>query len=298
MGFLFFVVFLAFLGLAGFMACSSNNKQLVIQPSRAYLGLLLAAITFVVWVGYVTVDAGTMGVVTRQGAVVRTIPPGPHFITPFLEQVHEISTRTLVVKPNEDAASHDLQVVHMQVTLAYHFDPAHVAYIYSQLSDASEGAVENKVVIPAILEAMKANAAQYDAQQLISERPVVRDGIEAFLQKKLKDYYIIPETVSITDFNFSKDYNAAIEAKQTAEQESEQAENILKKVKIEAEQKIASANGEAAALRAQKEQITPELLQLRMIEMLREKWDGRLPENYYGGASPLPIVGALTGAKK
>lgn len=291
------------LSLAGFITGivlvifhSNAEEKFVFKPSLPY-GLLGAAL-FVLFLSFTTVDAGTVGVVTKFGQVNRTLPPGAHFVLPFAENVHTITTQTLVVKPSEDAASHDLQIVHTQVTLAYHFDPSYVGFIYTQLADASDNSVENKVVVPAILEAIKSQTAQYDAQALIAQRPAVRDGIENFVKERMRPYHIIPETVSITDFKFSEEYDKAIEAKVTAQQNAEKASNDLTRIKIEADQKVAAAEGEAKALKAQKEQITPELLQLRTIEMMDKKWDGRLPENYYGGSSPLPIVEALKKAGK
>ena len=238
--------------IAGIVYGGFDFKKEELRIAGAIPGAVALLAVILLGSSFTVVDAGTMGVVTRYGQVVRTIPPGLHMKTPFAETVNEIPTRTLVVQPSEDASSKDLQQVHMQVTLAYHFDADSVAFIYTQLADSSDNAVERKVVIPAVLEAMKSQSAQYDAQQLISNRPQVRDGIENFLKTKLAGYHITPETVSITDFNFSKDYNAAIEQKQVAQQASETAENTLKKVKIEAEQKIAAAEGEAAALNAQK----------------------------------------------
>jgi prohibitin 2 len=118
------------------------------------------------------------------------------------------------------------------------------------------------------------------------------------VKSRLLAKHIIPEDVSITNFKFSDQYEQSIEQKQVAEQNAEKAKNVLEQVKTEAQQKIAQAEGEAAALKAQKEQITPELLQLRMIEMLSQKWNGQLPENYYGGSAPLPIVEALRGVRR
>ena len=76
----------------------------------------------------------------------------------------------------------------------------------------------------------------------------------------------------------------------TAQQNADKAKNDLVRISTEAEQKVAQAKGEAEALRVQKEQITPELLELRTIEMMQSRWDGHLPENYYGGSAPLPMV--------
>jgi prohibitin 2 len=257
------------------------------------LGLVLAIPFFLGFMSYSPVDAGYVGVVTRMGAVVGTIQPGPHFVTPFVSHVDQVSTKTMTVSPDEDASSLDLQQVHIRVTLAYHFDSGNIAYIYSNLIDSTANAVETKVVNPAILEAIKASTAKYTVQQLVEQRAKVRDDIEAMVKARIAPYHIVAETTSITDFRFSQEFEKSIEQKQVAQQAAEQAENVLKKVKIEAEQKVAAAEGEAAALKSQKEQITPELLQLRMIEMLKDKWDGRLPESYFGGQAPLPIVDAF-----
>ncbi len=67
------------------------------------------------------------------------------------------------------------------------------------------------------------------------------------------------------------------------------AERDLERIRVEAEQKIASAKAEAESLRLQKQEITTDLLKLREIENQRvalEKWDGRLPQ-VTGGSVPL-----------
>lgn len=261
---------------------------------RSFAPYLIAAIAlFVLFSSFVTVDTGYRGVVLRFGAVTgRTLNPGPHLIIPIAETVVRVNVQTQIVKPDEQASSHDLQIVHTQVTLGYYVDPNYVGYVYSQLNDDAQV----RAITPAILEAIKAVTARYDAEELIANRAAVRDGIEDFVKQRLVPHHIIVDSVSITDFNFSAEYNQAIESKVTAAQNALKAENDLRRIKIEADQKIAQATGEAQALKVQKEQITPELLQLRTIEMMDKKWDGRLPENYFGGTAPLPMMDVFKGA--
>jgi prohibitin 2 len=244
--------------------------------------------------GMVTVDAGTVGVVKRFGDPIGVLQPGLHFIRPIGDTVTPIAIQRRIVKTSETAASSDLQVVFAEVTLGYHVDSAYATYILTELNDDAEA----RVIVPAILEAIKAETAQYEVQALVKNRAQVRDGIENRVKSRLLAKHIIPEDVSITNFKFSDQYEQSIEQKQVAEQNAEKAKNVLEQVKTEAQQKIAQAEGEAAALKAQKEQITPELLQLRMIEMLSQKWNGQLPDSYYGGSAPLPIVEALRGVRK
>jgi regulator of protease activity HflC (stomatin/prohibitin superfamily) len=138
-----------------------------------------AALIFIFWMSFTTVDSGYRGVVLRFGAVTgRTLEPGPHLIMPFIETVRPISVQVQVEKLDSQASSHDLQVVHTQVTLAYYQDPCCVTAIWAELNDDAV----DRVVKPAILEAIKAQTAQYDAEQLIAQRATVRNGIEQYVR--------------------------------------------------------------------------------------------------------------------
>ncbi|MCC6714910.1 MAG: prohibitin family protein, partial [Gammaproteobacteria bacterium] len=67
------------------------------------------------------------------------------------------------------------------------------------------------------------------------------------------------------------------------------AQRDLERIKVEAEQKLTQARAEAESLRLQKENVTPELVELRRIEaQLKaiEKWNGYMPQ-VTGGAMPL-----------
>lgn len=91
---------------------------------------------------------------------------------------------------------------------------------------------------------------------------------------RLLEFNIIVDGFNIVDFSFSKVFNDAIEAKQTAEQQALKARRDLERVKIEAEQKITQAKAEAESQRLQRATISPIILQLRAIE----KWDGKFPQ--------------------
>lgn len=187
--------------------------------------------------GMVTVDAGTVGVVKRFGDPIGVLQPGLHFIRPIGDTVTPIAIQRRIVKSSETAASSDLQVVFAEVTLGYHVDPAYATYILTELNDEAE----TRVIVPAILEAIKAETAQYEVQALVKNRAQVRDGIENRVKARLLSKHIIPEDVSITNFKFSDQYEQSIEQKQVAEQNAEKAKNVLEQVKTEAQQKIAQA---------------------------------------------------------
>lgn len=268
-----------------------------LTPVSLALSLVFASLAM----GNVNVDSGSRGILKRFGQPVETLDPGLHFIRPIGDTVVPVSIQTRVVKPNEDAASKDMQIVHFEITFRYHIDPNFAKYFLVQLNNDQE----DRVITPVILEAIKSATSQYDVQELITRRPEARDRIEALISKGLTDTHIIPESTSITDFKFSKEYEDAIEKKQVAQQKAEQATNDLARIKVEAQQvqaeavgtanaKIASANGEAQSVlivakakaeaqKVQRENITPELIQIRTLELLEKKWTGDFPETYLGG---------------
>jgi hypothetical protein len=123
-----------------------------------------------------------------------------------------------------------------------------------------------RAIDPAVQEAGKAVTAEFTAEQLISDRPKVREEIKRLLSDRLSPFHILGDDFSIINSGFSKEFNRAIEEKQTAEQLALRARRDLDRTRIEAEQQIAKAKAGAESLRLQKQEVTPELLRLREIE--------------------------------
>lgn len=91
----------------------------------------------------------------------------------------------------------------------------------------------------------KAVVAQYNASDLITKRDVVSDKIREALKKRAGDFAILLDDVSITHLAFSKEYTAAVEAKQVAQQNSERAKYIVEKAIQEKRTIVIKAEGEA-----------------------------------------------------
>merc|ERR1712073_276273 len=75
-------------------------------------------------------------------------------------------------------------------------------------------------------------------------------GVSGLIRKQLtdraRDFGIILDDVSITELSFGKEYAAAVEAKQIAQQEAQRAVYVVDKAKQEKQQKIVQAEGEAS----------------------------------------------------
>lgn len=313
---LFLVSLLGGLGASAFQSIKASDEHITVKPMPFLIGLIPTVLFLSLYLGAYSVDAGNIGVVKRFGNPIAMLKPGLHFVRPIGDTVTEVAVQRRVVKVSEAASSSDLQIVNIEVTLGYHIDPAYADFALVQLNNDAE----ERVIRPANLEAIKARTAQFEVQGLVKQRELVRAGIENDVRGRLALQHVILEDMSITNFSFSQDYEHAIEQKQVAEQSAEKAKNILEQTKIEAEQVAAKAKGEADARRAQAEgeaaailveaqakakaqelqrqSLTPELLELRRIEMWNQKWDGSVPQYVGAGSGFLMQMPAPRNRKK
>ncbi len=251
------------------------------------LGLFLFIIGFLLVFKSVTlVRAGHQVVVTRLGAVKeQTLSPGLHFINPIIDKAHDFDVREQKNQVDSDSASKDLQSVNTTIALNYHLDSKNINKLYQEVGRQ----YKIRIIDPAIQESVKAATANFTAEQLITKRSDVKKITKEILSNRLNERYIILDDLSIVNFSFSNEFDKAIEAKQTAEQNALKAKNDLDRVKLEAEQKVAQAQAEAEALRLQKENVSNELIELRKVEAQKkyiDKWNGQLPQ-YMGLSNPI-----------
>lgn len=256
-------------------------------------GVVLAIVAVLGLNAFTVIDAGTRGVVKTFGEVTGILDEGLHFRVPFITQVMKVDVKTQRHEATSSAASKDLQIVTTQVVLNYRPVASEVGMLVREVGID----YVPKIVEPAMQEAVKAATAQFTAEQLVTQRPLVSESIQKSMVERLAPRGITVEELSITEFNFSPEFSKAIEAKQVAEQDALRAERELRRVQIEAQQQVAqaqaqsearikTAQAEAEALRLQREVISPELLQLRFIE----KWDGILPRFSAGDSGMLPLI--------
>ncbi|HBP00304.1 TPA: prohibitin family protein [Candidatus Woesearchaeota archaeon] len=235
---------------------------------------------------FAIVSAGHRGVITRFGAVDNNIlEEGFHVINP-IDSVHQMDVRTKKIETDADSASRDLQSVNTTVAVNYHVNPLEVNRLFQEVGED----YEFSIISPAIQESVKAATAKFTAEELIAKRAEVNEIIRTNIEKRLSGNHIIIDDLSIVNFSFSEEFNAAIESKQTAEQDALRAANDLKRIELEAQQTIVQAKAEAESIRIQAEALksNPELIQLEAVR----KWNGVLPN--YLGSNVLPFLNITT----
>ena len=257
--------------------------------SRTYIAASLVVVVLLVLFSVLAqVKPSKIGVVTSFGKIQdETLGEGLHLVAPWW-RVNQISVgvNKATVK-NAEAASKDLQTVSTTLTINYSVQRDMVKQLYA-MSPAMT--YVDDYIDPAVYEVFKAVVSKYSAEQLITARQTVSDDIHKTLSAKLQQYGIAVRDINITNFDFSKEFNRAIEQKVTATQNAEKAQRDLQRIEYEAQQKVAQAEGEAKAIAIQAQAIKTsggtEYLQLQAIN----KWDGKLPV-YMTPNTPMPFIG-------
>ncbi|CAM4380297.1 prohibitin family protein [Paenibacillus phoenicis] len=242
---------------------------------------------------YAQVEYGHVGLYKTFGKLNDNIlAPGMHFKIPFVQTVIQVNTQVTKTETDTTASSKDLQPVSTHVAVNYSVNKDSAYNLMNNIG----GNYDTVIINPAVQEIVKEVTARYQAEDLIAKRDVVAGEISEHLTSRLAKYDLIVNEINIVNFKFSDAFNQSIEAKQVAQQQALKASNDLKRIQIEAQQKIAQAEAEAEALKLKKQEVTPELVQLKQIEVQEkalEKWDGKLPQ-VTGGATPFIDIESLT----
>jgi prohibitin 2 len=270
----------------------------------AVIGVVVATSVFV------RVPSGYRGVLMTFGKVEdKVLQEGLNYKVPFTQTVVLMNVQIQKAESTESTATKDLQEVSTTVAVNYRLNPGRVNEIYKDLRED----YVSRVIKPNIEESLKATTAEYRAEELVTKRAVVKSTFDDILVERLSVFNIDVISVSLTDFQFSTSFAAAIESKVIAEQEALQAKNTLEQIRYEAQQQIIQAeaaknatiaraegdafaqiiqaNATAKSIKLITEQMTAEYSQYLWLQ----QWDGQLPVVYSGdGQSLILDISQLT----
>jgi prohibitin 2 len=270
------------------------------MASRAALGLGIAVPALIILLStFKVIPAGHVGVATLFGRVQsRPLQEGLNFINPLLD-VTLMSTQVQRRSAKYDAASKDLQAVHVEMVLNYRLIPERAPDVYQRIG-VDFAAV---IIDPAAQEVLKANTALHNAAEILQQRQTMKSDVQRDLTTWLGKYGIEMKEAALANIRFDPAYEKAIEAKQIEEQKAEQKRYELVQAQRQAEIAAATAKGKgdaareeakgvADALRIKGEaeatynarvaaSLTPVLIQQQYLA----RWDGRLPQYSLGGGA-------------
>lgn len=254
-----------------------------------------------------TVPTGYTGILTTFGKVEpNTVSAGVHVIAPW-QKIVKLDNRTQKVSVETDTFSKDIQQVKVSLAVNFCIDQATAQELYKTVGVN----YYDSVVLPRILENVKAVVAEYSAENLVAKRGELSDEILTRLTDDAAAYGINIISISVEDIDFTDEFTDAVERKQVATQnklaaETEQAQKTMEEqaaadravisAKAKAEQDVIAANAELEVTKIQAEaalyagekeaemnkriaeSLTPNLVKYYYIK----QWEGVLPKTVLG----------------
>ena len=206
--------------------------------------------------------------------------PGAYAWVPFFLGMARVNVQIQKSEIEASAASSDMQEIKTHVAVNWSLSPSKVVETFKAIGDEDD--VLARIISPAVNEAFKAAISKKTAADVLGKRMSLKTEIDEMLKVRLAAYGVTLNDVSIVNLTFSPEFTKAIEQKQIAEQEAEQAKYVAIKAIEEARATVNAAKGQAEAQALVKESITPALLQ----KMAIDKWNGQFPQVMGPGALP------------
>ncbi len=257
---------------------------------------------------FTQVEAGTVGVVKRLGAVQEGVfRPGFHFKMPFLDEVVIYSTKVTSYEASEfpessqanytdvvvDSTTSDGQTVQLTFTVLFRIPAEGAASVAQEVGDM--GAVVENVIKAFARSVSREVPKGFSAEELYTQtgQAKAQDVIQSRLEDSFSKHGVIIDQYLVRRISFAPDYVVAVEAKQIAKQNALTEENniarqeAIKKQTIinaegEAEKRKIEAAGEAEAIRLKQEALAqnPLVIQYEFVQKMAPniEW-GVLPDS-------------------
>jgi regulator of protease activity HflC (stomatin/prohibitin superfamily) len=292
------------LGSGGFNAWLRGKKGLAVS---ALLGIIVIAL---IVQAVVTVQAGTVGVVLRLGAVRQELPPGLHVIVPFIDRVVIFPTLKKTYEASDtpqsseadypdiivSALTSDGEQIRVGLTARFMIAPGKAAWIVQNLGTERE--YVEKVVKTEIRGSGRRVPTRFAAYDLYTKKSYeAQQALFDEIAPKFEKNGLVLDEIVIRNITFTPEYAKTLEEKQIALENITTEKNKLEQEKIRKEQKIVEAEGDAKSIEIRQAALTknPTIIQWEFVQKLAPnvQW-GIMPDKV------IPVIDfkAMTGPQK
>jgi regulator of protease activity HflC (stomatin/prohibitin superfamily) len=288
----------------GFNAWLKGKKGLLTTVALAVIAVALVVQALV------TIQAGTVGVVKRLGAVRQEFSPGLHVIVPFIDHVVIFPTLKKTYEASETpqsseadypdiiitALTSDGQQIRVGMTARFMIAPGKAAWIVQNLGTERE--YVEKVVKTEIRGSGRRVPTRFAAYELYTKKSYeAQQALFDEIAPKFEKNGLILDEIVIRNITFTPEYAKTLEEKQIALENITTEKNKLEQEKIRKEQRIVEAEGDARSIEIRQAALTknPTIIQWEFVQKLAPnvQW-GIMPDKVI----PVLDFKGLTGGQK
>ncbi len=256
------IAWLAALGALGLVVFNSARGRKMGGSAALVAGIAVVALLLsTAAAGLVFIEPEERGVVISalQPAGYRqdTLQPGLHWIIPVAERVvtYPISRVTYTMSSNASeggvagdeairARTNDGQEVFIDASVIYAVNPDQIVSLHITWQDR----YQDSVVRPLARGIIRDKASQYGVEEIVStNRAELEETITQELGARMAENNLVLIDFLVRNIAFTEQYSEAVEQKQIAEQQAQQAAFVVEQRRQEAEQARVTAQGQADA---------------------------------------------------
>ncbi|MBT5018361.1 MAG: prohibitin family protein, partial [Planctomicrobium sp.] len=207
------------------------------DPANTVIVLVAIVLSALLLVGQALfiVPAGKVAVVTTLGKVSGgSRLPGLNLKIPFIQSVNPFDVRTQVRPEEFSTLTKDLQVIEATATVKYAVRSEEAGRIFRTIA-SNDRDIYPRIIQPSLLKALKSVFSQYELITIATEWNDISAIVERTVAEELNKFdYVEVRSLDLTGLQIAKEYRAAIEQKQIAEQQLLRAQTEVKIAEQEA----------------------------------------------------------------
>lgn len=284
--------------IVGLIILVASIRGVFNESTRVFgiIGILLSIMLFIWGFSIVIVPSGYVGIKTSYGQISgEALPSGQYFSLPIIYHVDKINCKQQDANYENKIwgeSSERTPVYAENIRISFQINSEKAAWIWSNIEEWDYKLLKGSIISTAV----KRAAVELPNDQ-VTNRSYIEPLTLKYLQEEIDKYYkesvLTVNSVNIGNMDFSDEYNAALEKRDLAKLEAENAKYVnekkladaeaeTKEAKIKSDAEIARKKQEAEAAAERKriaaeaeaesnkkisQSLTPELIELKRIEV-------------------------------
>lgn len=237
--------------LAKSVKSSSGGASGSVRSGLGTLSIALAAGALIVtalWGFWFTVPEGHVGVVLRFSKATHQERPGLHTKVPWIDSVQLIEVRERKSVEKLAAATKNQLPATATVSINWTVKETAAMTLYQRYGSLEQ--FEERILDPKLRQASKAAISTFNADELIRNRNAAIGKIQENIVSLMEAYPVTVHSPQIENVDLPQQYMDAVLEKEKAREAAAREDYNLQRQKLEAQQKVQTAEAERDAVKA------------------------------------------------